>query len=62
MSKDLTLSDFLRLMPKAELHYHLLGGVRMQTMLDLAAKYEEPISEKDAKSYYRAFEIGRAHV
>ena len=55
MSKDLTLSDFLRLMPKAELHYHLLGGVRMQTMLDLAAKYEEPISEKDAKSYYRAF-------
>ena len=51
----LSLPEFLRKMPKAELHYHLLGGVRMQTMLDLAHKYAVPLTEKDAKSYYRAF-------
>lgn len=52
---SLTLPEFLRKMPKAELHYHLLGGVRMNTMLDLAHKYGVDLSEKDAKSYYRAF-------
>lgn len=52
---SLTLPEFLRKMPKAELHYHLLGGVRIQTMLDLAHKYGITLSEKDAKSYYRAF-------
>lgn len=55
MSNHLTLVDFLRQIPKAELHYHLLGGVRMSTMRDLANKYQVPLSEKEAKSYYRAF-------
>ncbi|UNM96440.1 adenosine deaminase [Ignatzschineria rhizosphaerae] len=55
MTRQLTLPEFLRKMPKVELHYHLLGGVRMNTMLDLAKKYNEPLTEKDAKSYYRAF-------
>lgn len=55
MTKQLTLPEFLRKMPKAELHYHLLGGVRMNTMLDLAKKYDVQLTEKDAKSYYRAF-------
>lgn len=52
---SLTLSEFLRKMPKAELHYHLLGGIRLNTMLELAKKYNVPLSQKDAKSYYRAF-------
>ena len=51
----LTLSEFLTQIPKAELHYHLLGGVRMATMLDLAKKYDVPLTEKEAKSYYRAY-------
>ncbi|GAA5097984.1 adenosine deaminase family protein [Wohlfahrtiimonas larvae] len=51
----LTLSEFLTQIPKAELHYHLLGGVRMSTMLDLAKKYGVPLTEKEAKSYYRAY-------
>lgn len=55
MTKQLTLPEFLRKIPKAELHYHLLGGVRMNTMLDLAKKYGVPLTEKDAKSYYREF-------
>ena len=52
---SLTLSQFLKEIPKAELHYHLLGGVRLETMLDLAHKYGVPLTEKEAKSYYRAY-------
>lgn len=55
MSDHLTLTEFLRQIPKAELHYHLLGGVRLNTMLALAKKYSVPLTEKEAKSYYRAY-------
>lgn len=55
MSAQLTLENFLYQIPKAELHYHLLGGVRLTTMLDLARKYGVTLSEKEAKCYYRAF-------
>lgn len=51
----LTLQEFLKKIPKAELHYHLLGGLRLETMLALAEKYQVPLTEKEAKSYYRAF-------
>ncbi len=51
---SLSLADFYRLIPKVELHYHLLGGVRLATMLDLARKYAVPLTERDAKCYYRA--------
>ncbi len=50
----LTLADFYRAFPKVELHYHLLGGVRLATMLDLAHKYGVALSEREAKCYYRA--------
>lgn len=55
MAGNLTLTDFLQQIPKAELHYHLLGGVRIGTMLALANKYSVPLTEKEAKSYYRAY-------
>ena len=56
MSLDsLSLNSFFHLFPKADLHYHLLGGVRLQTMLDLADKYGADLSEAEAKSYYREF-------
>lgn len=55
MSSPLEFIEFLRLMPKAELHYHLLGGVRLNTMLDLANKYQLSLTELEAKSYYRQY-------
>lgn len=55
MQSSLNLTEFLRLIPKAELHYHLLGGVRLNTMLDLAKKYQVPLTEMEAKSYYRQY-------
>lgn len=55
MPSSITLLEFLRLIPKVELHYHLLGGVRLKTMLDLAKKYNVPLSELEAKSYYRRY-------
>ncbi|GAL03331.1 adenosine deaminase [Photobacterium aphoticum] len=32
-SDTLSLSAFYHQFPKADLHYHLLGGVRLETML-----------------------------
>lgn len=52
---SLSLHDFLARFPKAELHYHLLGGVRLHTMLDLAKKYAVALTEQEAKSYYRQY-------
>jgi len=53
-SKPITLQQFYILLPKADLHYHLLGGVRLNTMLYLANKYNVPLTEQEAKCYYRA--------
>lgn len=52
----LTLPEFIRRLPKADIHYHLLGGVRLSTMLDLARKYQVDLPEAEAKSYYRAYQ------
>lgn len=53
---QLTLTEFINLMPKADIHYHLLGGVRLQTMMELAEKYNYPLSLTEAKTYYRAYQ------
>lgn len=55
MSASLSWPEFLRRFPKVELHYHLLGGVRMQTMLDLAHAAGVELSEDEAKTYYRRY-------
>ncbi|PSW19923.1 adenosine deaminase [Photobacterium sanctipauli] len=51
---SITLNQFYHKFPKADIHYHLLGGVRLETMLALANKYGVELSETDAKCYYRA--------
>jgi len=51
---SLTLSDFYHQFPKADIHYHLLGGVRLRTMLDFARKYGVELPESEAKCFYRA--------
>ncbi|ELT7182575.1 adenosine deaminase, partial [Salmonella enterica] len=54
--QTITLAEFLAAFPKVDLHYHLLGGVRLTTMLELAQKYNEPLSVSEAKSYYRRYQ------
>lgn len=52
----LSFAEFLHRFPKVDLHYHLLGGVRLETIRSLAAKYEQPLSEHEAKTFYRAYQ------
>ena len=54
---SLSLNQFYRAIPKLDLHYHLLGGVKLSTMQSLAKKYNVELSEEDARSYYREYQV-----
>ncbi|WP_322057930.1 adenosine deaminase [Paraburkholderia sp. J63] len=43
---------FFRAIPKVELHCHLLGAVRYETFLDLAAKRGAPIAREEIDAFY----------
>ena len=47
-----TLQDFLRAIPKAELHCHLFGTIRHATLVDLVAKSGAGISREEIDGYY----------
>ena len=53
-STYISLDQFYDQFPKADLHYHLLGGVRLETMRFFANKYDYELTEQEAKCYYRA--------
>ncbi|QPR28278.1 adenosine deaminase [Edwardsiella hoshinae] len=61
-TQTITWTEFLTTFPKVDLHYHLLGGVRLETMRDLARRAGVALSERDAKSFYRRYqaETGQA--
>ncbi|WP_309678636.1 adenosine deaminase [Polaromonas sp.] len=44
--------DFLRAMPKAELHCHLLGTVRRDTFIDLARRAKAPLTSEEIAAFY----------
>src|SRR5271166_3203607 len=48
------IKDFIRRLPKAELHLHLEGTILPSTLVELSARNDAiPIKLREAKSYYR---------
>jgi adenosine deaminase/aminodeoxyfutalosine deaminase len=49
-----TIEDFIRRLPKAELHLHLEGTILPATLVELSARHDaHPMTPAEAQSYYR---------
>ena len=48
----MTVEQFLRALPKVELHCHLYGTVRKATFAQLSAKHRAPFTAQDIDSFY----------
>ena len=46
------LLEFLQRMPKVEIHCHLFGTVRLDTLLALGEKYQVPMSREELAGFY----------
>ena len=60
--KDFQITEaFLRDIPKTDLHVHLDGSLRVETLIDLAAKYKVPLPSEDPTELKRILNIGGIH-
>jgi adenine deaminase len=50
--RQLDLGGFLKLIPKVEIHCHLLGTVRHQTFVDLALRTGAPLERAEIDAFY----------
>jgi adenosine deaminase/aminodeoxyfutalosine deaminase len=49
-----TIEDFIRRLPKAELHLHLEGTILPATLVELSSRHDaHPMTLREAKSHYR---------
>jgi len=51
--------DFLQFLPKVELHRHLVGSVRIKTLLDIATKYGVNLPSNNLKKLKKLIEIDK---
>jgi len=52
ISTPLTLPEFMRALPKLEIHCHLFGSVRHQTFIDLAEQAGAALSRDEIDAFY----------
>jgi len=58
MSVDLkNICKAIPILPKIDLHRHLIGSVRIQTLLDIATEYNIPLPEKEPEKLRKIIEI-----
>jgi len=50
---------FLCLLPKIELHRHLVGSVRVETLLDIACEYDVPLPADNLEELKALIEVGK---
>ncbi|MDX9723720.1 MAG: adenosine deaminase [Myxococcota bacterium] len=53
--------DFLRAMPKTDLHVHLDGSMRIETMMELAEERKIPLPASDPEQLKKVLNIGGQH-
>jgi adenosine deaminase len=58
------IRNFCHLIPKVDIHCHLMGTIRHETMKQLAAKNEASVSQEDIDSFYIRGEkpVGVLHI
>jgi len=62
MNRIVIDEDLVRAIPKTDLHVHLDGSLRLETMLELAAEQGVPLPGDDPESLKRGMHLGERHA
>lgn len=64
MPEKIDLAEFCHLIPKVEIHCHLLGTIRERTLFDLNKKAGSPLADTEIASFYKRGDkpIGVLHI